>query len=98
MNDYSIALLLHVVGALGFFMALALEWTNLRQLRRATTASPTFYASRGIIPPTRQSHRFGSADPAVLTRPAHRAWSTAERTHPSALAWQARRGQHTISA
>ena len=38
MNGYSIALFLHVVGALGFFVALGLEWTSLRHLRRATTA------------------------------------------------------------
>jgi hypothetical protein len=37
MNDYSIALFLHIVGALGFFVALALEWMSLRHLRRATT-------------------------------------------------------------
>jgi hypothetical protein len=36
MNDYSIALFLHIVGALGLFMALGLEWTSLRHLRRAT--------------------------------------------------------------
>ena len=33
MNYYSIALFLHVVGALGFFVVLGLEWTSLRQLR-----------------------------------------------------------------
>jgi hypothetical protein len=38
MNYYSIALFLHVVGALGFFVTLGLEWTSLRHLRRATTA------------------------------------------------------------
>ncbi len=38
MNDYSIALFLHIVGALGFFVALGLEWTSLRHLRQATTA------------------------------------------------------------
>jgi hypothetical protein len=38
MTFYSIALFLHIVGALGFFVALGLEWTSLRQLRRATTA------------------------------------------------------------
>jgi hypothetical protein len=38
MNNYSIALFLHVVGALGFFVSLGLEWTSLRHLRRATTA------------------------------------------------------------
>ncbi len=38
MNSYSIALFLHIAGALGFFTALGLEWTSLRQLRSATTA------------------------------------------------------------
>jgi len=37
MNDYSIALFLHVVGALGFFVALGLEWMSLGHVRRATT-------------------------------------------------------------
>lgn len=37
MNLYSIALFFHVVGALGFFVALGLEWFNLAQLRRTTT-------------------------------------------------------------
>jgi hypothetical protein len=50
MNTYSIALFLHVVGALGFFVALGLEWTRLRQIRSATTseqvrASMRFYKS-----------------------------------------------------
>lgn len=35
MNDYAIALFLHVVGALGFFVALGLEWVSVRQLRHA---------------------------------------------------------------
>jgi hypothetical protein len=34
---YSIALFIHIVGALGFFVALGVEWMLLRQLRRATT-------------------------------------------------------------
>ena len=38
MNGYSIALFLHIVGALGFFIALGLEWISLRNLRSATTA------------------------------------------------------------
>jgi hypothetical protein len=38
MNDYSIALFLHIVGALGFSVALSLEWTGLRQIRSATAA------------------------------------------------------------
>jgi ribose/xylose/arabinose/galactoside ABC-type transport system permease subunit len=37
MNDYSIALFLHIVGALGFFVALGLEWTGLSQIRSAMT-------------------------------------------------------------
>ena len=37
MSYYSIALFLHIVGALGFFVALGLEWTSLRHLRLATT-------------------------------------------------------------
>ncbi len=33
MNFYSIALFIHVVAALGFFIALGLEWIGLRQMR-----------------------------------------------------------------
>jgi hypothetical protein len=36
MNGYSIALYFHIVGALGVFVALGLEWTGLTQLRSAT--------------------------------------------------------------
>lgn len=35
MNIYSIALFLHIAGALGFFSALAVEWTGLRQIQNA---------------------------------------------------------------
>ena len=35
MSLYSTALFLHIVGALGLFAALALEWTGLSNLRRA---------------------------------------------------------------
>ncbi len=35
MNDYSIALFLHIVGALGLFVALGLEWTGLWQIKSA---------------------------------------------------------------
>lgn len=35
MNSYSIALFLHVAGALGFFSAFAVEWTGLRQIQHA---------------------------------------------------------------
>ncbi len=37
MNIYSIALFFHIVGALGFFVALGLEWTGLRQIRKAVS-------------------------------------------------------------
>lgn len=37
MHYYTIALFLHIVGALGFFASLGLEWLSLRQLRNATT-------------------------------------------------------------
>ena len=33
MNSNSIALFLHIVGALGFFVALGLEWTSLREIQ-----------------------------------------------------------------
>ena len=35
MNTYSIALFLHIVGALGLSVALGLEWTGLSQVRSA---------------------------------------------------------------
>jgi hypothetical protein len=38
MSYYSIALFLHVVGALGVFVALGLEWTGLRQIQSAATS------------------------------------------------------------
>jgi hypothetical protein len=37
MSYYPIALFVHIVGALGFFVALGVEWISLRQLRGATT-------------------------------------------------------------
>ncbi len=37
MNSYSISLFFHIAGALGFFTALGLEWTGLRQIRSAAT-------------------------------------------------------------
>ena len=36
MNYHSIALFFHILGALGFFVALGLEWVGLRQMRNAT--------------------------------------------------------------
>ncbi len=38
MNAYSIALFLHIAGAVGFFVALGLEWTGLWQVRSAMTS------------------------------------------------------------
>jgi hypothetical protein len=38
MNGYAVALFVHIVGALGLFVALGLEWTSLLLLRRATTS------------------------------------------------------------
>ena len=38
MTLYSVALFVHVLGALGLFAGLALEWAGLRRLRHATTA------------------------------------------------------------
>jgi hypothetical protein len=36
MNSYSIALFLHISGALGFFVVLGLEWIGLRQIRSSS--------------------------------------------------------------
>lgn len=38
MNDYSIALFLHIAGVMGISVALGLEWTGLRQIQRAISA------------------------------------------------------------
>jgi hypothetical protein len=40
MTIYSFALFLHLVGVLGLFIALGLEWTSLLYLRRASTIEP----------------------------------------------------------
>jgi len=37
MDSYSIALFLHIAAAMGFFVALGLEWTGLSQIRSAMT-------------------------------------------------------------
>ena len=37
LTPYTLAIFLHVVGALGFFMALGLEWFMLQRLDRVTT-------------------------------------------------------------
>ncbi len=38
MTAYSIALFVHVAGAIGYFVALGLEWTGLRQIRSTVSA------------------------------------------------------------
>ena len=38
MNYYLIVKLIHIIGALGFFMALSLEWFSLSQARNAATS------------------------------------------------------------
>ena len=38
MNYYSIVLFAHIAGALGFFVALSVEWISVAQLGIATTA------------------------------------------------------------
>ncbi len=38
MTAYSIALFVHVTGAIGYFVALGLEWTGLRQIRSTVSA------------------------------------------------------------
>jgi hypothetical protein len=40
MNAYSLALFLHIVGTLGIYLALGLEWTGLRHIGGATLAEP----------------------------------------------------------
>jgi hypothetical protein len=48
MSTYAIALFVHIVGALGFGVALGLEWTGLRQLRSAA-APEVVRAWMGIL-------------------------------------------------
>lgn len=51
MNLYSIALFLHIMGALGLFLTLGLEWMGLFGLRRAATVDQVrswLYVSRSV--------------------------------------------------
>ena len=52
MNVYSIVLYVHIVGALGLFVALGLEWTALARLRGAATAEEA-RGALGALGPTR---------------------------------------------
>ena len=52
MNVHSIVLYVHIVGALGLFVALGLEWTALARLRGAATAEEA-RGALGALAPTR---------------------------------------------
>src|SRR5512139_2002738 len=65
MNGNSIALFLHIVGALGLFVALGLEWTGLGQIRSAMTVEP-IRAWMGILKNVR-TFGFASMLTTVLT-------------------------------
>ncbi len=62
---YTIARFVHIVGALGLFIALGLEWTSLANLRRATTAEQVQEWGK-IIPTLR---RLGPASLAAILIP-----------------------------
>jgi hypothetical protein len=53
MNVYSLALFLHITGALGLFAALSLEWTGLWQIRSSTVPEQV-RAWMGIFKNTRK--------------------------------------------
>ena len=57
MNTYSIALFFHIIGALGFFLALGLEWIGLWQLRCALR-SQEVWTWMGLL---KSARRFGFA-------------------------------------
>lgn len=53
MNTFSIALFLHIVGALGVSMALGLEWLGLSQIRETTAPDEIRAILRFVISTTR---------------------------------------------
>lgn len=55
MSNYSIALFLHIVGALGFSAVLGLEWIGLSQLRRARLSEE----ARAILGTVKSADRLG---------------------------------------
>jgi hypothetical protein len=65
MNLYAIALFLHIVGALGLFIALGLEWMSVQYLRRATTAEQV----REWISVVAWTRRLGPISLAVILLP-----------------------------
>jgi hypothetical protein len=58
MNSYSIALFVHIIGAVGIFISLSLEWVSLRQLRRSTGADQI----RAVFPILGAVRRVGMLD------------------------------------
>lgn len=61
MNGYIIVLVIHIVGALGFFIALGVEWNSLYQARQARTVEQL----RTWLEVARGSYRVGM--PAMIT-------------------------------
>jgi hypothetical protein len=57
MNTYSIALFLHISGALGFFVVLCLEWIGLSQIRSARLPEE----ARAILGTVKSADRLGVA-------------------------------------
>lgn len=55
MSNYSIALFLHIAGALGFFVVLGLEWIGLSQVRRARLPDE----ARAILGMVKSADRLG---------------------------------------
>jgi hypothetical protein len=55
MSNYSIALFLHIVGALGFFVVQGVEWIGLSQLRRARLPEE----ARAILGTVKSADRLG---------------------------------------
>jgi hypothetical protein len=55
MNNYSIALFLHIVGALGVSVALGLEWIGLSQIRKAIVPEEI----RAILGVVKSTNRLG---------------------------------------
>jgi len=65
MDAYSIVLFVHIVGVLGLFVALGLEWTGLRQIRSAIVPEQV-RSWMGILKSTR-GFGFASMGTTVIT-------------------------------
>ena len=66
MSVYSIAVFLHIVGALGIFAAIGLDWAGLSNLRRATDTTQVREWMRLLAAPRpwQGRPRFSSSSPA----------------------------------